>query len=235
MTKRDQSERTKHLVLVAAAEEFDANGYTGGSIGGIAARLGLTKGAVAYHFSSKASLAAAIVDEEVKQMQQMVDDIDGRGLRGIDALVVAVRSIITRADTDVVFRAAFRLNREQSMIDAHLPRPHLLWIGHLERFLDHAKTGGEVHGELDTALAARAVAAMFLGEYQLSRELDYRDRNADAMESAWTYLLPSFTVQAPLVRASVPEYDVRTTAEDCSQNRCDTIEVSMKADGINRG
>ncbi len=235
MTRRDQSDRTKLLVIAAAAEEFDANGYAGGSIGGIAARLDMTKGAVAYHFASKASLAAAIIDEEVKQMRQMVDDIDGRGLRGVNALVAAVRSIIARADTDVVFRAAYRLNREHSAIDTHLRRPHLLWIGHMERFLDQAKADGEVHSDLDVAHAARAVAAMFLGEYQLSRELDRLGKNSDDMASAWTYLLASFTVDPRQIRALVDAYDLRTTEARAHQNLCDATMLSMQAQPASHG
>ncbi|QHC70762.1 TetR/AcrR family transcriptional regulator [Rathayibacter sp. VKM Ac-2801] len=191
-TKREQAERTKQAVLEAAAEEFDVNGYIGGSIGSIAARLGLTKGSVAYHFTSKANLAAAIVEEEIAQIDQIVESIRARGLAGIDALVVALHDIILRADTNTTFRAAFRLNREHSVIDIELPRPHLLWMAHTERFLHEAQQRGEVSATLDTTTANRAVAAMFLGEYQLTHELDTEgDRNAGFI-AMWEYLLSSF-------------------------------------------
>ncbi|MEU1548314.1 TetR/AcrR family transcriptional regulator [Nocardia sp. NPDC005745] len=192
VTKREQAERTRQAVLEAAAEEFDTNGYVGGSMGSIAARLGLTKGSVAYHYTSKANLAAAIVEEEVTQIQQIIDAVHARGLHGIDALIVAIDDITLRADTDVIFRAAFRLNREHTVIDAELPRPHLLWMGHIERFLQEAQQRGEVSATLNTATAARAVAATFLGEYQLTHELDTHGDHVAGFAAMWEYLLLSF-------------------------------------------
>lgn len=192
VTKKEQAERTKQAVLEAAAEEFDTNGYVGGSIGSIAARLGLTKGSVAYHFTSKANLAAAIIDEEVAQIEQLIDSVRARGLSGIDALIIAIHDITLRTDTDVVFRAAFRLNREHAVIDTALPKPHLLWKSHVERFLEEARQRGEVSEALDTSSAARAVAAMFLGEYHLTHELEARGKHVAGSVAMWEYLLPSF-------------------------------------------
>ena len=207
VTKREQAERTKQAVLEAAAEEFDTNGYVGGSIGSIAGRLGMTKGSVAYHFSSKANLAVAIVDEEIAQIDEVVDAIRARGLVGIDGLVVAMHDIILRTDTNTMFRAAFRLNREHSVIDAELPRPHLLWMAHIERFLREARQRGEVSATLDTATATRAVAAMSLGEYQLTHELEGNENPDGAFLAMWEYLLSSFGAnpQEVLARASNAE------------------------------
>jgi len=201
VTKREQAERTKQAVLQAAAEEFDANGYVGGSIGSIAGRLGLTKGSVAYHFTSKANLAAAIVEEEIAQIDQIIESTRARGLAGLDALIVAIHDITLRTDTNTVFRAAFRLNREHAVIDAELPRPHLLWMAHIETLLLQARDRGEVSVDLDTTSATRAVTAMFLGEYQLTHELDsHREHDASSM-AMWQYLLSSFGADSRAVLA----------------------------------
>lgn len=58
MARRDPKPRdTKDRVLEAALAEFAARGYADASIDEIAARAGVTKGAVYYYFADKADLA----------------------------------------------------------------------------------------------------------------------------------------------------------------------------------
>lgn len=56
-------EATRSAMVRAAASELLAHGYAGSSLARIAGRLGLTKGALAYHFPTKSTLLAAVVDE----------------------------------------------------------------------------------------------------------------------------------------------------------------------------
>lgn len=53
--------QTRRTILDAAAHEFLMNGYAGTSLSAIAERLGLTKGALAYHFPSKADFASEFI------------------------------------------------------------------------------------------------------------------------------------------------------------------------------
>lgn len=52
---------TRKAIADAAAQEFLSHGYAGASLSRIAQRIGLTKGALAYHFRAKADFAAYLV------------------------------------------------------------------------------------------------------------------------------------------------------------------------------
>src|SRR5699024_8593303 len=60
---RSGPETTRTELLYAAALEIAERGYSGASFSSVAARLGLTKGAFAYHFPTKQALAVALMEE----------------------------------------------------------------------------------------------------------------------------------------------------------------------------
>lgn len=56
------ADRTRLRLLTAASAEMIERGYSAASMSHIAARLGLTKGALAHHFPMKRDIAAAVFD-----------------------------------------------------------------------------------------------------------------------------------------------------------------------------
>ena len=63
MTQQERARRTRERVLTAAAEVFASQGYSRATLSSVADRIGMTKGALYGHFSSKRSLAGALIDE----------------------------------------------------------------------------------------------------------------------------------------------------------------------------
>lgn len=61
MAEMEPGAVTRERLLAAAAEEFLQVGYAGASLAKIAARIGHTKGSLAYHFPTKESLLSALV------------------------------------------------------------------------------------------------------------------------------------------------------------------------------
>lgn len=108
MTRTSAAE-TRDRLLHAAAAEILAEGYASASLSSIAARLGVTKGALAYHFPSKSDVAYALLDHMVATYQRMEGDVRASGLRGVRALVVTMArsGLLTR--TDVCFAAGTSL------------------------------------------------------------------------------------------------------------------------------
>jgi AcrR family transcriptional regulator len=62
-TRQQRSLATRTAIIEGAAAEFDERGYVGASMDGIAERIGMTKGALYFHFTSKADMAGAVVAE----------------------------------------------------------------------------------------------------------------------------------------------------------------------------
>ncbi|MEN8182633.1 MAG: TetR/AcrR family transcriptional regulator [Myxococcota bacterium] len=65
--KTQQSEATRAELLKLGAELLAERGYAGTSLGEIAQRAGLTKGAIYHHFRGKEEIFAAVVEEVLLQ------------------------------------------------------------------------------------------------------------------------------------------------------------------------
>lgn len=62
MPPDSSARRTRLRLLTAASEEMVERGYSAASLSRIAARLGLTKGALGHHFPTKQDIAIAVFD-----------------------------------------------------------------------------------------------------------------------------------------------------------------------------
>ncbi|MET9426657.1 MULTISPECIES: helix-turn-helix domain-containing protein [unclassified Streptomyces] len=60
MVKQERAVRTRHSLVVAAAEEFDKNGYEGTSLARVSKSAGISMGALTFHFPTKDELAEAV-------------------------------------------------------------------------------------------------------------------------------------------------------------------------------
>ncbi|GCE49355.1 TetR family transcriptional regulator [Thermosporothrix hazakensis] len=71
--KEKQRQERERLILAAAEEVFTQKGYHEASVDEIAARVGIAKGTIYLHFSSKEEILAAIF---ARSMQKILSDID---------------------------------------------------------------------------------------------------------------------------------------------------------------
>jgi TetR/AcrR family fatty acid metabolism transcriptional regulator len=72
--KEKQRQEREQLILKTAEEVFIANGYFDTSIDEIASRVGIGKGTVYLHFTSKEDLVVAILTRDMQTFLQAVDD-----------------------------------------------------------------------------------------------------------------------------------------------------------------
>ena len=59
---KEEAEQTRARILASALDLFSSNGYSRTTLTDVASRLGMTKGAVYWHFTSKEALLMALVD-----------------------------------------------------------------------------------------------------------------------------------------------------------------------------
>lgn len=183
-----QRERSRALILRIAAEEFEQRGYAAVSISEIASRVQLTKGAVYFHFPSKAALAAAVVDTYLvgwRGLQQVVDDAGSTGLAAIEHILGRV-ALAYRDDPGA--RAPLRLMREAALIDEELPRPFSAWIDAVSAYLGQAERAGELRPGLDLDQAAWTIVAATFGAEEVSHELTGRSDLPERVEQLWETL-----------------------------------------------
>ncbi|MGH7578181.1 MAG: TetR family transcriptional regulator C-terminal domain-containing protein [Longimicrobiales bacterium] len=70
MTKRTRTrapDETRQKILFTAFEEIHLHGFRASSLDAIAARAGVTKGALYHHFPKKAALGHAVVEEVIRE------------------------------------------------------------------------------------------------------------------------------------------------------------------------
>ncbi|MFI9205645.1 TetR family transcriptional regulator [Streptomyces sp. NPDC053048] len=143
MAKQERALRTREGVLDAAAEEFSAHGYAHTTMQAVAARTGMTKGALYGHFPTKDDLA----DELVRHGEAVWDELNGQadaaGTGPVTVLRALVLGLAGSMSSDTRVRAAFRLSRDRTA------------AGH---------PGGELLGSVHRNFASRILSAQGAGE-----------------------------------------------------------------------
>src|SRR6266704_5306625 len=89
MSRDEQVERNRGLVLAAARRVFLARGYAGATLDAIAQEAGFSKGVVYSQFDSKADLFLALLEariaERAEQNDRLADALEGRQLAQAEA------------------------------------------------------------------------------------------------------------------------------------------------------
>jgi AcrR family transcriptional regulator len=123
MMRREQAERTRELLLDAAAEEFWLHGLGGTRIQDVLDRAGVTKGGLYHHFTSKLEMAQALAEgEDAAWRAALVVPPPVRGLAAVEAVALAVAA---RLGADVRARAVLRITEELGTPEA--ASPFVVW------------------------------------------------------------------------------------------------------------
>lgn len=185
-----RSTEMRRSLLQAAAAEFDDRGYAGATIQGIADKLGKSKGALSYHFPSKASFASGIVEAFYRQVPAIVEPYREDGSFGIGSLIAVCLEVAQRFRDDVMVRAAVRIQREAKVVEIVLPTPYIDWLAITEVALRGARERGQVLPGLDLQATARVLVSGFFGTQQVANDLGRRVELVDWMVDMWRIVLP---------------------------------------------
>lgn len=121
MVKQERARRTREKVLDAAAEEFAVQGYSRATLNAVAARTGMTKGALYGHFASKEVLAGALLTQSHEVWEEMLLTRNTPGVTARTALESLVLDLARRLKADVRLRAAMRLATDCPSLTRELP------------------------------------------------------------------------------------------------------------------
>jgi AcrR family transcriptional regulator len=196
MQKR--AEQTRRTILLAAATIFDKYGYAAASIDQIIEEAGVTKGALYFHFISKAELAQAVVARQYEVWDWEQASIEAKRLPPLDHVdgVVAIAGRLLQGN--VIVRAGMRLVSDVDNIDAELALPLEPWVAYMQIYLEQAQREGAVMPNVDAAAAARALVAGLFGVQQMSAMLYHSKNTAKRLAEWWTqFMRPSLTGSWP--------------------------------------
>lgn len=174
MVKQERAARTRHTLVRAAAEQFDAEGYAGASLAKISKAAGISLGAVTFHFSSKAELAEAVEREgraEVRAAMQRMNVSPAPPLDQLSGLTLELARLIEQEE---VVRAMLRLERER----AGATHWSEIWLPTADELLRRAYDNGELRASAHPEAMATLVVHLIAGA-----EIVLRRRRAVAAES----------------------------------------------------
>ncbi|MFE9448800.1 TetR family transcriptional regulator [Streptomyces sp. NPDC006739] len=181
MAKQARSLRTHELVLDAAAAEFVRHGYPRANLQHVAARTGLTKGALYGHFASKEHLARALTEH----LDEVVDDILARhaatDLPVRERLRALCCALAERVESDVRFNAALRLVLDETPGNSEPPKI----LADLRALATEVVEGGEGGEALETtpsAALADLTRVILVGAYCTAPDLERRGLAARVRE-----------------------------------------------------
>jgi AcrR family transcriptional regulator len=160
--------RTRAAVLTAAAELFAERGYPHTAIADVAERVGMTPGAVYFHFRDKKDMAVEVVRELFRRWAVLTDRVREAGHPPLVTARVLMDELVGTFVTDVFVIAGTRLQAERSLIGTTLPPPYIESISSLAAVLAQARGAGELRRGLDPEAVARTVVAAAFGTQHIS-------------------------------------------------------------------
>lgn len=189
-----RAEQTRKTVLLAAATIFDQHGYAATSIDQIVEEAGVTKGALYFHFKSKAELAVAVVEAQYENWDWAQASVEARKLPPLE-LIDAVMAVAGQLlGTDPLTRAGMRLAQDARIVPGDLTLPLAPWINYMEPLFEQAQADGTLLAHIDCAAAARVVVAGLLGVQDMSDHLHRRADMVERVEEWWTHFMrPALT------------------------------------------
>ncbi|KRV49553.1 hypothetical protein AQ490_19690 [Wenjunlia vitaminophila] len=184
---------TYDLVLDAAATDFSRYGFGRTNLQGVANRLGLTKGALYGHFSSKEEIAARLI-AELDQILEAPPDAAGAPGRALDRLHALLHGFTERVEQDIRIRGAVRLVVERAQSGERQPEFLRRLKDTTVTLVRQAQRDGDLYPDLPSESVADLLVAVPFGTYYLT-DSGGCDGLSSRVDAVWSLL-------APLLRTS---------------------------------
>lgn len=200
---------THEKILDAAAREMLQHGYAGSSLSAIAARIGLTKGALTRQFPTKSQLALDIVQTlKTATMQERARSAEVYPDSGLRALIRFLLAMWARAATEPRVMAAVVLSVDRAAPSSEVAGLFNTWRAAITNFLQSAEREGELDSSLSAAELSELVFVINMGEAML------RSRTHDDPPSEPFHLLrPMLTLAGVLAVDTIVDDVLRTNGE----------------------
>ncbi|MGN8049220.1 ScbR family autoregulator-binding transcription factor [Curtobacterium sp. 22159] len=201
-TRQQRAVATRAAIIDAAAVEFDEHGYLGTSIDAVADRAGLTKGAVYFHFTSKADLAGAVIARQHEVSRRYGDAATARGTTPLEVLMWTSQGLASQMIHEVVVSAGIRLAIDTAASEVARQDPYTDWMQAVAELVRQAVDAGEVDPRWDPALVARVVIPAYTGVQTVSDVLADRSDLFERLRELWTVLLAAIVTDR--MRSEIP-------------------------------
>ncbi|MGW4568348.1 ScbR family autoregulator-binding transcription factor [Streptomyces sp. NPDC004561] len=193
MAQQERAVRTRRAVLEAAAAVFAERGYAAATIAEILNRAGVTKGALYFHFDSKAALAQGVLREQITAEYHVPRELK------LQEWVDAGMTLAERLPREPLLLAGVRLAADLQGRDV-FGSAWPAWAELTASLLTEAKGRGEVLPHVVPEETAQVFLGAWIGVQFVSQAVaDWSDLD-DRMSALFNHLLPAIAAPAVLVR-----------------------------------
>ncbi|MHA7280435.1 ScbR family autoregulator-binding transcription factor [Arthrobacter sp. MDT2-2] len=204
MAPQERAVATRSAIIRAAAGVFEEHGYGGTSIAAVAARAGVTKGALYFHFAAKEDLAVAVIEEQHAIASAEGARVHALGRPALETMILIGRVFAVQLVEQSVMRAGVRLTFEASAFGHDVHQPYLDWTSRFSEFARTAIRDGDLRPDLDADAFARLLVGAYTGVQMVSNILTGREDVLDRLGDLWEMLLPG--IVAKDLQDDVPRY-----------------------------
>ncbi|MFC9553787.1 ScbR family autoregulator-binding transcription factor [Rhodococcus sp. NPDC056960] len=190
MSRQARGLATRAQIIARAAEAFEQTGYVRTSLDAIVDSLGLSKGALYFHFGSKEALARAIIDAQHAISIAAVAAIRGEHAPAVEQIVMLCHEMARQIVHEPIVRAGIRITVELSDKGYGPADPYIDWINTCEYLARRAIDQGDIGHETDPATFARFVIGAFTGVQTLSLLHTGGADLEERVDDMWMLLLP---------------------------------------------
>ncbi|MFE9368164.1 ScbR family autoregulator-binding transcription factor [Streptomyces sp. NPDC006711] len=110
MTKQERATRTRAALIHSAARLFEERGYLKAGLTEISAGAGVSRGALTFHFETKAAVSGAVEDVAIRALRRAARQASQSQDNSLQAMIDMSHSFAYLLNDDVVVRAGYRLN-----------------------------------------------------------------------------------------------------------------------------
>lgn len=170
---KEQARQTRQDILRGALSVFSEKGFSRSTLNDVAKRIGMTRGAVYWHFKDKQELLVKLIEamheKETKLLAEKVPVVDS-----LDDLIAQFLARAELLETNKEFRKyAYFMNMQvewatekhvfDQLRDGYM---HDVSLGGIEKVLALAQQRGEIRPEIDVEVASDTLVGMFIGMAQ---------------------------------------------------------------------
>ena len=171
---KEEAAETRQALLKAALSVFSQKGYASTTLDDVAKEAGVTRGAIYWHFGSKAELYSALLDEYSARGSDIVQAVVAEG-GSLDGMLreIFVR-LLTAVESDPALRAVMEINLLKTeysselsdMLAKQIENGRALLAG-ITQAMAQGIDAGELRSDLDPEDMARAFIAFQNGVLHL--------------------------------------------------------------------
>ncbi|PNG23524.1 TetR/AcrR family transcriptional regulator [Streptomyces cahuitamycinicus] len=188
MVKQERAAKTRSTLVLAAAEQFDRDGYAGTSLAQISKAAGISLGALTFHFSSKGDLADAVETAGRATTHDALTTLGQRACSALQQVIELTLELARLLEEEVTVRCMVRLARERQSGEQWSG----MWLPPVRILLHQAYAAGQLRRNAEdvTALVEHLVAGTEM--HVRERREGHRASSAStdvALELIWELVL----------------------------------------------